>query len=56
MVNKYVELGCPCEFDGYGTISVSNYNGDIVLTLSHIEAEKPKQTQLMDDISALLNF
>lgn len=56
MVNKYVDLGCPCEFDGYGTISVSNYNGDIVLTLAHIEAEKPKQTQLMDDISALLNF
>ena len=56
MANEYVELGCPCEFDGYGTISVSNYNGDIVFTLSHIEAEKPKQTQLMDDISALLNF
>lgn len=58
LTKKYVELNCPYEMDLYGTISKDTYSkeGGAIFQIAYIEAEEPQQTDLMNDITSLLNF
>lgn len=58
LTKRYVDLNCPYEMDLYGTLSRDTFSkeGGIVFQFSHIEADNPKQSDLMTDLMALLNF
>ena len=59
MTEKYVKANCPYKFTAYGTLKKSYYMGKERRTLQMIDfeaVEAAPQTDLMADISALLNF